>query len=635
MKNRILTSAITLCCSAAAMLFESTAAAQAACGTSFAGSCYTINTTAGCNDVTCCSSVCAVDPFCCATMWDGFCVARAESNCRTGATCADAKVLSSSFPQSYDFNTANGAVGGSSSCGDDDARATWRRWNSDCSGLVTVSVCTEFAEGQVVLTVLDACNGVELACGSNPTGEDCNYGPLGTVEVSFGAAIGQDYLIRISTEGAANDSAGTLSISCASCGPGAPSCYIPHATPGCNELNCCTSVCAVDPFCCAEMWDSLCVNRAESTCRSGETCADAIEIDPVFPESYLYNTAVGAVGGSSSCGIDDDRATWRRWTATCTGIVTVSTCTEFAEGQVVLAVFNACNTNEIVCGSNAENLDCNLGPNGTSRVQFAAIQGQNYLIRISTEGASNDSSGAISIECGGCGAGGESCYTPHTTPGCNSPICCASVCAADPFCCTNEWDLFCAARAESTCRSGANCADARLLNPLFPSAYDFNTTDGTVSGSSSCGTNDDRAVWRRYVATCSGNATIGTCTEFAEGQVVLTVLSACGTAELACASNEVGADCGYGPLGTVAVTFPVTAGEDYLVRISTEGAANDSAGTLYTSCARLGDLNGDGSVNAADLSVLLGGWGTSGPTDLNGDGTTNAADLSILLGAWG
>ncbi|MFZ9915444.1 MAG: dockerin type I domain-containing protein [Phycisphaerales bacterium] len=79
----------------------------------------------------------------------------------------------------------------------------------------------------------------------------------------------------------------------------------------------------------------------------------------------------------------------------------------------------------------------------------------------------------------------------------------------------------------------------------------------------------------------------------------------------------------------------MTAGEDYLVRISTEGAANDSAGTLFTSCARLGDLNGDGSVNAADLSVLLGGWGTSGPTDLNGDGTTNAADLSILLGAWG
>ncbi|MFZ9913897.1 MAG: hypothetical protein ACO3IB_00975 [Phycisphaerales bacterium] len=46
------------------------------------------------------------------------------------------------------------------------------------------------------------------------------------------------------------------------------------------------------------------------------------------------------------------------------------------------------------------------------------------------------------------------------------------------------------------------------------------------------------------------------------------------------------------------------------------------------------DLTDDGATNAADLSILLGAWGTAG-ADLNGDGTTNAADLSILLGAWG
>jgi hypothetical protein len=635
MKNRILTYAITLCCSAAAALFETTAAAQAACGSTAAGSCYTANTTPGCNNPTCCASVCLADPFCCNTRWDEFCAARAESTCRSGATCADAKVLSSSFIESYDFNTANGAIGGSSSCGDNDARATWRRWISTCSGRVTVSVCTEFAEGQVVLTVFDACNGQELACGSNEAGDNCFYGPLGTVSVSFGSAIGQDYLIRISTEGATNDSAGTLSISCASCGPGAPSCYVAHSTPGCNDLSCCTSVCAPDPFCCGTMWDSLCVNRAESICRSGETCPDAIAINPAFPSSYQYDTTVGAVGGGSSCGNDDDRATWRRWTSTCTGLVTVSTCTEFAEGQVVLAVFEGCDTNEIACGSNEEGLDCNLGPFGTSRVQFPAIEGRTYLIRISTEGASNDSAGSIAIECQTVCGTGESCYVAHSTPGCNDANCCASVCAADPYCCTNQWDGLCAARAESTCRSGATCADAPLLSASFPTSLDFNTSSGTVGGTSSCGSNDDRAVWRRYYATCTGLATIGTCTEFAEGQVVLSVFSSCGSAELACAANEEGDNCFYGPNGTVEVRFPVTLGQYYLVRISTEGAANDSAGTLYMSCARLGDLNSDGVVNAADLSILLGGWASGGPTDLNGDGTTNAADLSILLGAWG
>ena len=48
----------------------------------------------------------------------------------------------------------------------------------------------------------------------------------------------------------------------------------------------------------------------------------------------------------------------------------------------------------------------------------------------------------------------------------------------------------------------------------------------------------------------------------------------------------------------------------------------------------LGDLNGDGVVDARDLSILLGDWGGS-TYDLNGDGIVSANDLAILLGAWG
>lgn len=46
------------------------------------------------------------------------------------------------------------------------------------------------------------------------------------------------------------------------------------------------------------------------------------------------------------------------------------------------------------------------------------------------------------------------------------------------------------------------------------------------------------------------------------------------------------------------------------------------------------DLNGDGSVNATDLAVLLGGWGGAGLGDLDLDGTIGPADLALLLGAW-
>lgn len=48
------------------------------------------------------------------------------------------------------------------------------------------------------------------------------------------------------------------------------------------------------------------------------------------------------------------------------------------------------------------------------------------------------------------------------------------------------------------------------------------------------------------------------------------------------------------------------------------------------------DLNHDGRIDAADLSMLLGMWGTANANaDINLDGIVNAIDLSILLSGWG
>jgi hypothetical protein len=47
------------------------------------------------------------------------------------------------------------------------------------------------------------------------------------------------------------------------------------------------------------------------------------------------------------------------------------------------------------------------------------------------------------------------------------------------------------------------------------------------------------------------------------------------------------------------------------------------------------DLNQDGTVDAADLAILLGGWGSAGPGDLDASGDVSGSDLAILLGAWG
>ena len=56
-------------------------------------------------------------------------------------------------------------------------------------------------------------------------------------------------------------------------------------------------------------------------------------------------------------------------------------------------------------------------------------------------------------------------------------------------------------------------------------------------------------------------------------------------------------------------------------------------------CETLGDLDGDGDVDATDLILLLGAWGACGdcedcPADLDGDCAVGTGDLIVLLGNW-
>ena len=62
--------------------------------------------------------------------------------------------------------------------------------------------------------------------------------------------------------------------------------------------------------------------------------------------------------------------------------------------------------------------------------------------------------------------------------------------------------------------------------------------------------------------------------------------------------------------------------------------ATGSGSALVVRVSADADLDGDGTVDGADLGVLLSAWGTAGPGDFNGDAVVDGADLGILLSLW-
>ncbi|MFM8872299.1 MAG: hypothetical protein ACKOJI_02895, partial [Phycisphaerales bacterium] len=103
------------------------------------------------------------------------------------------------------------------------------------------------------------------------------------------------------------------------------------------------------------------------------------------------------------------------------------------------------------------------------------------------------------------------------------------------------------------------------------------------------------------------------------------------TPVLAC--NDEGINCSA---GTSRVTFPVTAGATYLVRLG--GASGGGSGSLFVNCTQscTGDFNLDGVVDGNDLGQMLASWGAvGGPTDLDADGVTDGNDQGQLLARWG
>lgn len=82
--------------------------------------------------------------------------------------------------------------------------------------------------------------------------------------------------------------------------------------------------------------------------------------------------------------------------------------------------------------------------------------------------------------------------------------------------------------------------------------------------------------------------------------------------------------------GTADLLFSGTFGES-----NGTSSLNLSLSASGTEQTDLADVNGDGSVDGADLAIVLSAWGSDLPTaDVNGDGNVDGTDLAVVLSAW-
>jgi hypothetical protein len=112
-----------------------------------------------------------------------------------------------------------------------------------------------------------------------------------------------------------------------------------------------------------------------------------------------------------------------------------------------------------------------------------------------------------------CSSSNETCYLPHTTPGCSDDACCALVCAADPFCCESQWDSFCVGGAADLCAPGfaskwatdpsSGHRYALVSTETFPEAGSFLSAQGANFVSINSG-RENNWVRREFVAGFPG-----------------------------------------------------------------------------------------------------------------------------------
>jgi hypothetical protein len=503
--------------------------------------CCTAHLGTGCGTPACESAICGADTFCCDTEWDDVCAnaAAAEPSCFGAGTCPAAPV-----------------------CGDG------------------------------VIGAGEACDGMLLG------GEDC---------LSLGFASGTlacDASCAFDTSG---------------CVAPAADCCEAHAGTGCQNPTCEQAICAADPFCCNNTWDSICANAADvnpacvgagGTCpggagvcgdgavNSGESC-DGANLNGQTCQSQGFTG--GTLSCNANCGFDTTGCTGNG--ADCCEAHAGTGCQNPTCEQAICAADPFCcnNTWDSICANAADVSPACVGAGGTCPGSApvcgdGAVTGTESCDGANLNGQTCQSQGftggtlACDAMCGfdttGCTSGGPDCCTAHAGTGCQNATCQQAICAADPFCCNNTWDDICANAADTnpacvgaggTCPTAAVCGNGTLEGSEPCDGANLNgqtcQTQGFASGTLACN------------GTCSGFVTSGCsgqsfpCQDQDLGSSIgMAVLTGSTTGD----DNDINPTCGGGDANDRVIRFVAPAAGTYT--FSTDGSSFDTVLTLHQSC---------------------------------------------------
>jgi hypothetical protein len=198
---------------------------------------------------------------------------------------------------------------------------------------------------------------------------------------------------------------------------------------GCTDPACCETVCAIDPFCCTNSWDGLCVSEAIDLCDgcgdpNANECCEASPNDTPFCNERDCCEVVCAA---------DPFCCNTEWDSICANAALLNP---------------ACGCSP--CGNADHNCFTQGDPGCSDATCCATVCAQDlFCCTTAWDSICVDEASDLCNGCGDPDAG--NCFLPDNSPFCDDRDCCDAVCAIDPFCCSVTWDGICANEAIDMC----------------------------------------------------------------------------------------------------------------------------------------------------------------------------------------